>query len=330
MSQHSTIDNISRMLSVLRMLAREEGATVSEISKATGIDRWTVRDMIDRMEDLSPDGKGLRIEEFDNELDKRQTRYRVPKSSLWTITIPGMNLNDEEALLLELLFEQSRNNPLLKDSADSLKKKICMFQNLKKYEILSKSTVNKIETEKTKTIMMAVLDAINRSKCLVIRYKPVNRDVQDYRIMPLGVFKYDAGFYLAAQKLPDGEYRTFGIERVLDSPVEFDFDGALPERFDFEELFDDPFGPFNHCEEFEAVLKFDAYHGVFNEEKAWPGDVKIEKQPDGSVIMRAKTKSYSGVEEYILSFGDGVEVLEPAWLREKIKETQLKAASLYE
>ena len=329
MSQYSTIDNISRMLSVLRMMAREEGASITEIVKATGIDRWTVRDMLDRMEDLSPDGKGLCIQEYENELDRRQTRYRVPKDTLWTITIPGMSLSDEEALLLALMFESGRSNPILKDSLDSLKKKMCMFKNIKNYEVLNVSTVKKVSTKQTQKVMLAILNAMNEGKCINFKYKPVRRDVAEYQLMPLGVFKYDSGYYLAAQKLPEGEYRSFGLERVTDIPTSFEYEGVLPEKYDYEELFKDPFGPFGHKDEFEAVLKFDSFHGFYNMEKDWPNAVKIEEQEDESVIMRAKTCSYSGIRQFIMGFGNGVEVLEPEWLRNSIRDNHIRAAQVY-
>lgn len=328
MPQHSAIDSISRMLSVLRLMTADNGASVSEISKSTGIDRWTVKDMIDRMEELSPDGKGLCVQEFENEQDRRQTRYRVPKDTLWTITIPGINLSDEEALLLALMFENSRN-PVLKDSLDSLKKKICMFKNVKNYEVLNVSSVKKVSTKQTQKIMLAILNAIQEGKCINFRYKPVRRDVSEYQLMPLGVFKYNSGYYLAAQKLPDGEYRSFGLERVADIPTSFVYEGSLPDKYDYEELFNDPFGPFGHKNEFEAVLKFDSFHGFYNMEKDWPDSVKIEEQPDETVIMRAKTKSFSGIRQFIMGFGSGVEVLEPEWLRNSIRDNHIRAAQMY-
>jgi len=157
----------------------------------------------------------------------------------------------------------------------------------------------------------------------------VRRDVTEYQLMPLGVFRYDNGFYLAAQKLPDGEYRSFGLERVVGIPEAFDYGGTLPERYNYEELFNDPFGPFGHDREINAVLKFDSFHGFYNLEKNWPDAVSIEVQPDESVIMRARTRSYSGIRKYILGFGTGVEVLEPEWLRNAIRDWHQKAADMY-
>ena len=329
MAQISQIDILSRTLQIIRLMARENGATVTEISKETGIDRWTVRDMIDRMENFNPDGKGLYIEEYADEQDKRQTRYKVPKDNLWTLTLPGINLSDDEALLLALMFNQGFASPDLQNSALQLRKKLNMFRNFKEYEVLNISTARKISTKDTQQVIISILNAIHDGKCITFSYKPVRREVAEYQLMPLGVFRYDSGFYLAAQKLPDGEYRSFGLERTVGVPTAFTYDGQLPDRYDYEMLFDDPFGPFGHDKEIDAVLKFDSFHGFYNIERNWPDAVKIETLPDETVIMRAKTRSYSGIRKYILSFGTGVEVLKPEWLRNAIRDWHQKAADMY-
>ena len=45
--------------------------------------------------------------------------------------------------------------------------------------------------------------------------------------------------------------------------------------------------------------------------------------------MRAKTRSYSGIRKFVLSFGIGVEVLEPEWFRNSIRDWHQKAADIY-
>ena len=329
MAQYSPIESLTKTLQILRLMAREKGATVTEISKETGIDRWTARDMIDRMEGFNPDGKGLYIEEFVDPSDRRQTRYRVPKDNLWTVTLPGLNLSDEEALLLALMFDQGFSSPELKDSAVSLRKKLDMFRNYKEYEILNVSQAKKIQTAETRKVILKILNAIQANECVSFVYKPVRREKTEYSVMPLAVFRHDGGFYLAAQKLSAGEFRIFGLERVVSIIQVFNYDGKLPERVDYSERFNDPFGPFDHGEEFEAVLKFDAFSGFFNAEKKWPDGVRIETLEDESVIMHAKTRSKSGIIRFILSHGPEVEVISPQWLRDELKEALKKSIEKY-
>ena len=149
---------------------------------------------------------------------------------------------------------------------------------------------------------------------------------EQFRQFPLKLSfsSYAEGIHFLAE-----QYRSFGLERTVGVPTAFTYDGQLPDRYDYEALFDDPFGPFGHDKEINAVLKFDSFHGFYNIERNWPDAVKIETLPDETVIMRAKTRSYSGIRKYILSFGTGVEVLEPEWLRNAIRDWHQKAADMY-
>lgn len=330
MAKISLIDNISRMLEIIKLMARDEGTTVTEISEKTGIDRWTVKNIISNLESLDTDGRGLYIQEFRSQEDKRQTIYKVPKNNLWTLTLPGMNLSDDEGLLLALMFSQSETSPILKDSAIGLKKKLNMFKNMQNYQVISVSEAKKIASSQTKQIIVSLLDSIKNDRCIHLDYKALQSDiVKEYMLMPLGIFRYETGYYLAAQKLPEGEFRTFGIERISALPKLAIYKGKRPEKIDYRDRLTDPFGPFDHIDEFEAELKFDSFYGLLNMELSWPDAVKIQKQQDSSIVMTARTRSHSGIREFILKYGSHVSVISPKWLKDEIKEELERAISNY-
>ncbi len=330
MPKISLIETVSRMLEILKLMARNEGATLTEISAKTGIDRWTVKNMIDSFEKFDPDGKGLYIQEFKSQTDRRQTIYKVPKNNLWTLTLPGMDLTDDEGLLLALMFSQSENNEMLKDSASKLRKKLNMFKNMQNYQIVSVSEAKKIAKPEMKGNIVNLLKAINEDRCIYLDYKALQSEsVKSYLLMPLGIFKYETGYYLAAQKLPEGQFRTFSMERVSSAPQLAVFTGHRPEKIDYRDRLADPFGPFDHIDEFEAELKFDSFYGLLNMELSWPDAVQIQKQKDGSIIMKAKTRSHSGIREFILKYASHVCVLEPQWLKDEIKEELKRTLNNY-
>lgn len=331
MPKYSAIDNLTKTLQIIKLMARENGATITEISEKTGIDRWTVKNMIDGMEDFSQDSTGLCIEEYQNENDRRSTIYKVPKENLWTLTLPGMNLTDEEGILLALMFGQNEASPTLAKANAQLKEKLNMFTNLPGYEIMNVAKAKKTTSELTQEVLVALLNAIQNNESVQITYKPVQSDEKEYQLRPLGVFRYDAGYYLAAQKLPNGEYRTFGVERIVKIPAIIEYPREkYPPRENYEGRFKDPFGPFSHGDEFEAVLRFNAFEGSLNMEKKWPKDlVTITKNEDESVVMKVKTHTVKGLTEWVLGFGSNVEVLEPQWLRDHIKDEIKKTITLY-
>jgi len=60
-----------------------------------------------------------------------------------------------------------------------------------------------------------------------------------------------------------------------------------------------------------------------------PEDV-TEKQKDGSVIVTFRLPDEEWIYSYLVSFGEHLEVLEPECIRQKIKDTLLKAAGIYQ
>ncbi len=326
MPKMSGIETLSRMIHLIKCMSKPNGATITEISEETGIDRWTVKDMIVRMEEFREEGYGLVLTEEKDPLDKRMTRYSVSKDCTWSLTIPGLQLTDDEAFYLSLVLSQGEDNPELAKTTHNLRKKLELFKNIQTYEVLNVNTVKKTTKNETQKVLLTILKAVNQNKCLRFEYKPVQREPKTYEVVPYGIFKYDYGYYMICQKLPGGEERIFGAERIIGVPEIIDYSGNLPERIDFEARFNDPFGPFDHREEFEAVLRFTPSAGLFHMELAWPGVVKVYQQEDETVIMHAKTRSVSGIKRWIFSFGASVQILEPQWLKEEIKEEYLKAA----
>ncbi|MCR5760751.1 MAG: WYL domain-containing protein [Sphaerochaetaceae bacterium] len=326
MSKMSGIDTLSRLVKVIKCLTRPNGATITEISEETGIDRWTVKDMIVRLETLKEDGYGLVVTEAKDAVDKRMTRYSVSKDCMWSLTIPGLQLSDDEAFFLSFMLSEGEHNPDLHITTSNLRKKLELFKNIQTYEVLNVNTVKKTTKHETQKVLLTILKAVKEHKCIRFNYKPFQRPEQQYEIVPYGIFKYDFGYYIISQKLPEGEERIFGAERIIGIPKIIDYQGTLPEKLDFLARFNDPFGPFDHREEFEAILKFNSSAGLFHMELAWPGVVKVEQQKDETVIMHAKTRSVTGIKRWIFSYGSSVQVLEPQWLKEEIRAEHLKAA----
>ncbi len=124
MGRNNLMESLSIMLQLIKLMSRREGATISEMSRNLNMDRWTVRYMIDNLEELNSKGNMLFIEEFKSPDDRRKTIYRISPDSLWTMKLPALNLTDDESILLALLLERSKQEPVLGEVANSLKEKI--------------------------------------------------------------------------------------------------------------------------------------------------------------------------------------------------------------
>jgi proteasome accessory factor B len=64
-------------------------------------------------------------------------------------------------------------------------------------------------------------------------------------------------------------------------------------------------------------------------EATWHPSQAVHELPDGSLEWRARVSGTIEIRLWILSWGDEVEVLEPAALREDVAATHARAAARY-
>ena len=81
--------------------------------------------------------------------------------------------------------------------------------------------------------------------------------------------------------------------------------------------------------EVEAVVRFAPNVAARVIETTWHPSQTVAREPDGSLIWRARLAGTIEVRLWILSWGADVEVLEPVALREDVVATHRRAAALY-
>ena len=125
-----------------------------------------------------------------------------------------------------------------------------------------------------------------------------------------------------------GGLRTFKIERIrevsvtprtFEPPEEGALEGDLRRAWDI--IADQPATA--------VVLRFDPGVAARVGETTWHPTQRLEPQPDGSLLFRATVAGTIEIRLWILSWGDAVEVLEPAALREDVAATFRRAAERY-
>jgi predicted DNA-binding transcriptional regulator YafY len=123
--------------------------------------------------------------------------------------------------------------------------------------------------------------------------------------------------------------RTFKIERILDvsvTPRTFEppepgtLESAMTRAWDI--IADQP--------PVEVVLRFAPRVADRVGETVWHPLQRIEREADGSLIWRSTVSGTIEVRLWIQSWGDDVVVLEPAALREQVRETHRRALEAYE
>ena len=80
----------------------------------------------------------------------------------------------------------------------------------------------------------------------------------------------------------------------------------------------------------EVVLRFSAAVASRVREARWHPTERVEIESDGSLTWRATVAGTIEIRLWILSWGDDVEVLSPAALRDDVGRTHARAAGRYE
>lgn len=122
--------------------------------------------------------------------------------------------------------------------------------------------------------------------------------------------------------------RTFKLQRILELSL-------APETFEppdpavVQEGLDRAWGVIADQEEVEVELRFDPAIAGLVTETAWHPTERVTREPDGSVLWRARVPGTLEIRRWILQWGAQVEVLAPPELRDEVAETYRKAAARY-
>ncbi|MFH2115712.1 MAG: WYL domain-containing protein [Spirochaetota bacterium] len=144
---------------------------------------------------------------------------------------------------------------------------------------------------------------------------------------PLCMFEADGGLYLFVEIRRHGSIRILALERIRElKPLDDHF--TWPEGFNLKPILEDPFGIIQQ-EPVPVVVRFDEDQAPYVRKRAWPTSYRFEDSSDGSLLMHLETGGIYGLKRWLLGWGSSAEVIEPAWLRDQMKEELVEALGKY-
>jgi len=152
------------------------------------------------------------------------------------------------------------------------------------------------------------------------------RVVHPYTIMP-----YVRSWQLIAYCENRQDVIMFKIDRIHEAMILPETRYAVSPDFDPEEYMGNRWGIMRVDGAVEeVVLHFDPEVGRRVSEESWHKSQTTEILPDDSVIFRLHMIITPEFVSWLLYYGSGLEVMAPAWLRERVAEEHRKAAMKYE
>lgn len=177
-------------------------------------------------------------------------------------------------------------------------------------------------------IWETVARALRQGNSLRIVHRPPNREPIVREVDPYHLVVAQGQWYLIAHCHLKNDIRIFALSRIDEAritPVAF----ALPDDFDFKKYMGATFGIMAEAEEYTARILFDPAEAPYVRERIWHETQRIEENRDGSLILSFTTNSHLEVKRWVLSWGAGAKVLEPAWLAKEVHRELAAAVKRY-
>jgi len=167
-------------------------------------------------------------------------------------------------------------------------------------------------------------DAVLSRRTLKMRYRTGRTGTISSRgLDPYRVWYQSGGLYVVGFDHKSGEIRTFAVDRIRALEAGTERFEPNPE-FDFDRYLGGSFGVI--AEPATRVrIQFDRRWATYVEERIWHVSQRITKRAGGSIELEMHVGGTAELRTWILSFGSGAEVLEPASLRDEVV-TELRAA----
>ena len=176
-----------------------------------------------------------------------------------------------------------------------------------------------------------LLEAVHGRRELRLRYaKPESDAPEDRVVHPLKlVRRRDLRWVLIGYDTARHDLRTFVLSRI-DSVETTERSFQPPDGFDIEAYVRNSMGAFASEQEHEARLALDAHAAYYAREAPWHGSQRLRDLPDGRVEMTLRVNHLIDVKNAVLGWGEHVEVLAPAELRQAVRDAHRAALARYE
>lgn len=150
------------------------------------------------------------------------------------------------------------------------------------------------------------------------------RVVHPYHIMP-----YVRSWQLIAHCERREAVLMFKVDRIQAITL-LDEHYTLPKDFSLDDYLGPTWGLLrgDASEPVNVVLRFSPEAGAWVSEEQWHPSQQVEEQADGSVLFKLHIAVTAEFVNWLMYYGCRVQVLEPAWLRERVRDEHKAAADI--
>jgi len=320
-----SVSRIYRLLRLITMLQSGRSYTAGELAQELEVSRRTV------FRDLNM----LEMARIPYYFDPERRGYKISQHFF----LPPVNLTITEALAMLILssrMKSSRQLPLLSQGARAAAKvESILPSRIREHlgnvvERVGMSLGQVSRHEGTEDVFDQLTAAIaSRKVCRLIyisfhEHKQIATTIRPLRLVFLG-----RAWYLLAYSASHRQTRIFKLGRIRKLAVtKRTFD--KPRDVDLEKHFGDAWCMIPEGKRYDIHLHFEPKVAGNVAEVQWHHTQRVEWNPDGSLEFHAQVDGLGEISWWILGYGDQVEVLAPAALKKRIRQTAAAMLAKYD
>jgi len=178
-------------------------------------------------------------------------------------------------------------------------------------------------------VQSAVYDGLLRNRRLDVVYMPRGADKsKQYEVHPLGLVLKDGLFYLVCSMWDYPDIRLLTLHRMNKASV-MDIPCTVPDEFDLDAYIASGELDFAIGGEIKLKARISSQIATHLAERPLHDDQQLTQCDDDSYLLETTTQDTNELHWWLLGFGSGVEVLEPANLRDEFEQISYELASIY-
>lgn len=181
------------------------------------------------------------------------------------------------------------------------------------------------------SLLDLLVRAVLRNRRVWIAYKNFQGKVSKGVVEPLSLAVYDHQLYVVVRRTADTERRLYRFSRITDLKLRDEFEYPPRGKYEPSAVFADTFGiVIGEERKPEKIrIRLTASWSTHAQTHRWHPSQRVDESADG-VVVQIEVRGCHEVVAWALSFGEDAEVLEPAWLRERVAATARRMAVKYD
>jgi len=312
-----------------KLLFYKREYSLTELAKILATSKQTILRLISEIERVYE----IRI---DTEIKNNKQKYYSIKQIRGTKPMLPLSIDELTFLQMCRIFTGHLVGDEMFDDLENTIDKCCNFLSPENndpvhLDIFENITFGTIDYTPFSKIIKTLMSSIKNRYLVEINYKKItNKQGKTAVVMPFKLFARKDTIYLFA-RLKDGQSensdRLYTVHRIL-SVNQLKEKFQYPKDIDFKKIFNS-FGVMTG-EPFSVKARLTGKPAFYVAERVLSPDQSIKWLDDNVMEITFTAQSQDEVLSWAMAFGAKAEILEPLWLRDKIKKEFTDAAGKYE